>query len=209
MLCVPHTLHNMGKNLDFPTLSGFFTPWLTLVQNTPAAKSRWRSVLGGCTSPATFSKVRWWSRWECWREVAINFGSLQTFLEKLVEDDIGDATTAAMIAIIKDPVKKNQLELELAAILSLERIVQATYRLEGDGLELLLAYDILTELRSYGDSLGKDASDLPNVAALLRKGLKIDIGTKVLEWFEAPYSDWFAGKVRISLPLVKYSKQRD
>ena len=88
------------------------------------------------------------------------------------------------------PLPKNQLELELAAILSLERIVQATYRrLEGDGLELLLAHDILTELRSDGDNLGKDASDLPNGAALLRKGLKIVIGTKVLEWFEAPYSD--------------------
>jgi hypothetical protein len=191
MLCFPHTLHNCGKHINLPVLEEFMTPWLQLVCNPGAAKLRWKGVIGG--QAASYSKVRWWSRWEVMKEIALNFGAVPQFLADLEADDIGDATTIKMIEMIRN--QRSQLELELATIMSCENLCRATYRLEGDGLELLLVHRILEELLSFGRRLGNDAASLPSVAALLRKKHKIALGTKLREWYPAPHSKWFEGTV--------------
>eukprot|EP00967_Tisochrysis_lutea_P135780 scaffold241392_cov33-Tisochrysis_lutea.AAC.1 len=43
--------------------------------------------------------------------------------------------------------------------------------------------------------MGKDASTLPNVASVLRAEAKPAIGTKTLEYYEAPYHRWFRGVI--------------
>lgn len=58
----------------------------------------------------------------------------------------------------------------------------ATYRLEGDGLEILLVHETIEPLRAFGRSLGKDASDLPSVSALLRAKCVIAQGTCIREY---------------------------
>jgi hypothetical protein len=79
--------------------------------------------------------------------------------------------------------------------MSCERLCIATYRLEDDRLELLLVHRTIEALRAFGRTLGDDASDLPSVAALLRKSHVIAKGTELYEWFEAQHSQWFTGKV--------------
>ena len=190
MLCFPHTLHNTGKHLQLPVLDEFMTPWLQLVPQPGAAKLRWQAILGKGVS--SYSKVRWWSRWEIMQEIALNFGALLGFLTNLDADGIGDATTKKMLAIVTN--QRQELELELAAVMSCERLCLATYRMEGDRLELLLIHHTIEELIQFGHNLGKDASDLPSVAALLRNRA-IDLNTKTREWFPAPHNKWFAGKV--------------
>ena len=91
------------------------------------------------------------------QEIATNFGALPDFLAVLDRDDVGEATTKKMLAIMND--KKEALELELAAVMSCERLCTATYRLEGDGLELLLVYPTIEALRTFGRTLGTDASN--------------------------------------------------
>eukprot|EP00966_Prymnesium_polylepis_P330431 7386086-Prymnesium_polylepis.1 len=127
------------------------------------------------------------------QQIAQNFGAIPDFLNGLADDEIGDATTAKMLDIIKN--RRSEFELELAAVMSCERLCTATYRLEGDGLELLLVHPTIEALRGFGATLGNDASDLPSVAALLRRDHKIKQGTEIYEWFEAPHSKWFKGKV--------------
>ena len=207
MLCFPHTLHNTGKHLALPVLNEFMTPWLQLVAQPGAAKLRWKQIIGEAV--ASFSKVRWWSRWEIMQEIATNFGEIPAFLDGLIGDDIGDATTTKMHAIITN--QRAELELELAAVMSCERLCIATYRIEGDGLELLLVYRIIEELRAFGANLGKDGSDLPSVSALLRKSHTIAVGTEIYDWFPAPDSKWYTGKVvrmptaALSTYKIKYS----
>ena len=191
MLCFPHTLHNTGKHLNIPVLEQFITPWLQIVMQPGAANTRWKSIIDGPVPG--FSKVRWWSRWEIMKQVAENFSQLPAFLNSLDDDDIGDATTKKMLDVLNN--NKDALELELAAVLSCERLCTATYRLEGDGLELLLVHQTIEVLRAFGATLGNDASDLPSVAALLRQRHKIDKGTTTYEWFEAPHSAWFTGRI--------------
>jgi hypothetical protein len=191
MLCFPHTLHNTGKHLELPVLNEFMTSWLNLVPQPGAAKLRWEAILGkGCSK---YSKVRWWSRWEIMQEIATNFGALPNFLADLDNNNIGDATTKKMIEILTN--QKDALELELAAVMSCERLCTATYRLEGDGLELLLTHRTIEALRMFGRTIGTDASNLPNVAALLRNRHVIAKGTDIREWFPAPHNAWFTGKV--------------
>jgi hypothetical protein len=210
MLCFPHTLHNTGKHLELPVLNEFMTSWLNLVPQPGGAKLRWEAILGkGCSK---YSKVRWWSRWEIMQEIATNFGALPNFLADLDNNNIGDATTKKMIAILTN--QKDALELELAAVMSCERLCTATYRLEGDGLELLLTHRTIEALRLFGRTLGTDASNLPNVAALLRNRHVIAKGTEIREWFPAPISAWFTGKVTL-VPTrasadyqIKYSDNR-
>ena len=98
-----------------------------------------------------------------------------------------------MIEILTN--QKDALELELAAVMSCERLCTATYRLEGDGLELLLTHRTIEALRMFGRTIGTDASNLPNVAALLRNRHVIAKGTDIREWFPAPHNAWFTGKV--------------
>ena len=191
MLCFPHTLHNTGKHLELPTLNEFLTPWLQLVPQPGAAKLRWEGILGkGCSK---YSKVRWWSRWEIMQEIATNFSSLPDFLASLDVDGIGEASTKKMIDIVTN--KRKELELELAAAMSCERLCTATYRLEGDGLELLLTHSTIEALRDFGRTLGNDPSNLPSVAALLRNRHTIAVGTEIREYFGAPYNKWYTGKV--------------
>ena len=65
--------------------------------------------------------------------------------------------------------------------MSCERLCTATYRLEGDGLELLLVHPTIEALRGFGATLGNDASDLPSVAALLRRNHTVTLGTEIYE----------------------------
>eukprot|EP00965_Chrysotila_dentata_P132786 4390300-Pleurochrysis_carterae.AAC.1 len=84
------------------------------------------------------------------RELSRNFGKLSAFLEGLDDDDIGESTVSVMKAILKDEGK--ELESELAVLmLSMEQLCKATYILEGGGLVQLLAYDLIKELRDFGD----------------------------------------------------------
>jgi hypothetical protein len=75
-----------------------------------------------------------------------------------------------------------RLELEFAAMLDTRRIVSTTYEMEGDRLEILLAFDRVEALRAHGRALGNDGT-LPNVDAVLRKHTEIKKGTQILrEW---------------------------
>ena len=203
ILCFSHTLHNSGKHLNLPVIDEFMTGWLQLVMQPGAAKSRWKGIIG--TEVASYSKVRWWSRFEIMEEIATNFGEIPDFIRSLEDDDIGDATTLKMATILAS--QRDELELELAAVMCCKRLRDATYRLEGDQLELLLTYQTIEALRNFGATLGKDASDLPSVASLLRKRHKIANGTEVYEWYEAPHSKWFQGKVTRMPTIAKPTYQ--
>lgn len=71
-----------------------------------------------------------------------------------------------------------QLELEFAAMLYQQRLVQATYDLKGDRLEILEDHDKIYALKAYGTAFGEDDT-LPNADAALRKHVKVKVDTKI------------------------------
>ena len=67
-------------------------------------------------------------------------------------------------------------------MLDSRRIVSTCYELEGDRLEILIAYDRLEALRAHGRSLGDDGT-IPNVDSILRKHMEIKKNTVISkEW---------------------------
>lgn len=69
-------------------------------------------------------------------------------------------------------------------MLDLRSIVKATYDLEGDRLEILLVYDRIEHLRQLGQSIIAEAPGvLPNVDALLRANVLLQVGLRVSKYF--------------------------
>lgn len=127
MMCISHTLSHTAEHADLPTLKEFMTPWISLVQHHPSAKNLWRTMIG--SSMKGFSTIRWFSREEVCNELAENYGSLQDFMEQLIEDEIGDAHPRKMASILAN--QKEELRLELACNLDLKPLLTACYSLEG------------------------------------------------------------------------------
>lgn len=127
------------------------------------------------------------------KDLAENFSILDPFLRKLDEELVGGSTTQTLLNIMSNSME--ELKIDLALTMDLEILCSTTYRLEGDGLEILLVHDELEALRERGRMLGSNASTLPNVAAILRAKQPISIGLATIEYYGAPYHQYFKGKV--------------
>lgn len=191
-MCISHTLSHTGEHVELLTLEAFMTPWLSLVQNHPAAKSLWKESIG--TAMVGYSTIRWCSREEVQNEIATNFGALDDFLQTLIDRDIGEAHPKKMLKIYND--HRPTLEAELALSLDLKVIIQTVYKLEGDGLLILLARSKIDALLAFGNTVGDDQSSLPNLAAVLRKNTELKKKTKIHEWYGPPHNTWFDGEVK-------------
>ena len=66
-------------------------PWYILVCSNPSALSLWREMIG--EPPKGYSNVRWYCRAEIQMQIAVHFDKMRAFLQKLVDREIGDATT--------------------------------------------------------------------------------------------------------------------
>lgn len=109
-------------------------------------------------------------------EMAVNFGLPSRTLNLFEETGYGDAHIKAMRTIYDE--NPAQLELELAAMLDQQSLVQANYDLEDDRLEVLVTYDKIESLRTYGRALGEDGT-LRNADSVLRKRFVIKVGTRI------------------------------
>ena len=204
ILCVSHTLHNMGKHLEHTHLNTFMTAWLTGPLKSNAAKAIWRDLIR--VALKLFSKVRWWSRFEVIIQIATHFGAVGTFISRLEHENICEATVATLRDVYDN--HGNTLKLEMAGVVDLELLVRTTYKLEGDGLEILLAYDMIESIRTFGNSLSTTSTtNLPNSAAVARATHVMKIGSKLYEYFDHPYDAWFAGTIvrmpTAAIPTIK------
>ena len=194
LLCFCHLLSLVGGALVFPALNEFMTSWLVLVQNSPAAKSLWLEKSGQAMEG--YSPIRWHSKAMVEMQLGENFAVLPDFLLELVADGIGDATTKTMLEIYTDDPLN--LELQIAAVMDLKKIVSTTYELEGERLEILLAFRRLESLRALGRSI-KDPmqarSVLRNASALVnRYAGSIRIGGAFKKQFHG-HPGWFKGTI--------------
>lgn len=103
-----------------------------------------------------------------------------------------------MKAVLDNPAKRASFELQLSIAMDLELFVTTTYSLEGDGLCILKAYDMIEDVRKLGRSLHTQAA-LPNTAALLRSRVKLEDGVKFRQYWseqDAPgKSGWYDGVI--------------
>ena len=108
--CFSHTLDNAGGKFNTPTLNEYLTAWIRLFSLSPKARLVWRDRTG--IAVKSYSKTRWWSKWEVAKQLMELFGDVLPFLE--CSEDVGLATRAKMREILANPQSKALLQLELA-----------------------------------------------------------------------------------------------
>ena len=159
--CYSHTIDHVGEKFVTPTLHEFGLLWVSLFAHSPKACVAWRTRTG--RSMASYSKTRWWSRWEVFQQVMLQYGDLVPFLEE--NADIAPSTRPKLLSLLCDPQKNTKLQLELASIIDCgEAFVKATYSLEGDGALVFSCFDVLSSLQ-----LRIQNAHFPNLIAVAKK----------------------------------------
>ena len=109
----------------------------------------------------SYSKTRWWSRWEVMHLITQQFGDVEAFLRN---DEVSSATSGKLMEIVSDVRKKATLQLELAAVIDIGiHFVKATYDLEGDGPLVFTCHDIVERVR-----IAVRSAYYPNIDAIAR-----------------------------------------
>jgi hypothetical protein len=138
VLCLCHTLMNVGKHIQLATLDEFLAKWIQIIYggSSAAHKAAWKRMID--VSVVGHSTVRWYCEGEIIIQNARNFPSLHPFLTQLVAD--GNCPTLAPAALEILNSNERLLKLQHAAIMDIESIISVTYEMEGDGLPQLLAF---------------------------------------------------------------------
>ena len=128
--CFSHTLDIVGEHFHIPTLSKFTSLWVSLFTHSPKVCILWKDYTA--ISMPSYSPTRWWSRWEVYKQMMVQFGDLEDFLKS--NSDVSPTTRTKLLSFFSDHSRKANLQIELAAIIDYgEPFVKATYKLEGDG----------------------------------------------------------------------------
>ena len=136
--CFSHTIDNAGRKLATPILDEFLSAWVSLFSHSPKGRLAWKSRT--CIAVRSYSQTRWWSKWEVEKQLMEMYGDVLPFLEE--NEDVGQATRKKMLDILHDTQKQGLLQIELAATVDGGLpLVQATYRLEGDGPLALTCFE--------------------------------------------------------------------
>ena len=69
--CYSDTLSHVGENFKTPALTGFMHSWITLFSHSPKTKLLWKEPVG--RSMPSYSKTKWWSKWEVVKMVMLHF----------------------------------------------------------------------------------------------------------------------------------------
>ena len=143
--CFFHTLDIIGEKFKLPFLMDFSTAWISLFSHSPKTKALWKEQTG--RSMASLSKTRWWSRWEIYKQLLLQFGDIMPFLQN--HTDIGASLRPKMLAMLSDSRNLGLLQMELATVVDVgECFVSRTYKLEGDGLLAITCFEEIVRVRT-------------------------------------------------------------
>ena len=109
--CFSHTLDLVGEHFHTPTLSEFGVLWVSLFAHSPKARMLWRDHTS--LFMPSYSPTRWWSRWEMFKQVMLQFGDVEEFLKG---SDVSPTTRTKLLSFFSDSSKKANLQIELATI---------------------------------------------------------------------------------------------
>ena len=158
--CFSHTLDHVGERFSTPIAHEFVTYWISLFAHSPKARLLWSQQTGRTVQG--YSATRWWSKWEVLNQLFELFGDVKPFLNH--KEEFSSSTRAKLAEYFADNQKLNALKVELAAIIDAGKpFVQATYKLEGDGLLVFQCYEIISAL-----STSVILENYPNVQAVVK-----------------------------------------
>ena len=102
VVCFSQTLGNVGNHLVIPTLLEFGSVWIRLFHHNYKAKLLWKDLTG--QRPCSHrSETRWWSKWEVYQQILMQFGDIERFLIEAEAINVGPQLLHQLQAIFSDP----------------------------------------------------------------------------------------------------------
>lgn len=127
VVCLYHTLNNVGSHLMIPTLLEFINLWIALFHSY-RAKLAWKDLTG--RKPKSYCETRWWSKWEVYKQLPEQYGDVQRFLQEAAAEKIAPNIVSQLQNVQSDPEALVKLKLELAVTIDVgEHFVKDTYYL--------------------------------------------------------------------------------
>ena len=199
VVCFSHTLDNVGNHFEIPTLKEFGSLWIRMFRNSCKAKLLWKDLTG--RAPKSYSETRWWSRWEVYQQLMVQFGDLERYVEEAKDANVCPQILPQLQEILSDPQQHMLLKLELAATIDVgEHFVKATYFLEGDGPLIFNCYEKVSAVNQ-----ACQAPHYPNVHAIATAIAREDPGQNVAALERRakacvePAITWFQRKFNVDL----------
>ena len=78
VICFSPALDLVGSTFATPNLDKFMKLWPRIFQHSSKAKLLWREKTG--KSFKSYSPTRWWSKWECQKQMMLQWGEVPAFL---------------------------------------------------------------------------------------------------------------------------------
>ena len=142
IICMSHSLDNVGKRFQTPLLDSFLRSWVSLFAHSPAARIAWRGLTGEAIK--SYSRTRWWSWWEMLQQLYTLFDHVSPFLQAL---ECSPTVQASLLHVMNSPDDLRCLRMQLAVTVDAGKLfVKKTYLLEGDGEMVVDTYVHLQEL---------------------------------------------------------------
>ena len=152
--CFSHSADGSGKRFKTPELDLFLSTFIELFRVGEKAHNMWTKSTK-CRRFQKPNKTRWWTRWEAAEFLRKNLHRVVTFLTTKHPGGWEPKSFVALRDMHRDKDFWATLMLQLAAVSDVGKpLVSATYRLEGNKLIILDAYDIIhsLELRMRSNS---------------------------------------------------------
>ena len=100
VVCLSHTLDNVGNHFVIPNLTEFGNLWIRLFSQSHKAGLMWKELTG--RKPKSYSETRWWSRWEVYKQLMEQFGEVQRFIDDMVRENVAPQTSRQLVDFFSD-----------------------------------------------------------------------------------------------------------
>lgn len=192
--CFSHTLDHVGGRVKADDLKLFIEHWVGLFSHSCKLRLEWKDKTGKAIR--TYSKTRWWSKWQVMEQVHDMFGDVVGFLVADAPQD-SSILRKRLKATIEDLPARAQLQMQLSAVVEFGRpFADATYQLEGDGALCSRVYEVISALTRF---VNAEPVHLPCTTAVART---LSAGNQLQQ------QQWLAFAQECIAPAIHYFNQR-
>ena len=106
VVCFSHTLDNVGNHFKVPDLLSFGSLWIRLFKHSHRAKLIWQELTG--RTQKSYSETRWWSKWEVFEQLLVQFGDVEQFLQEAEAAKLAPQIVPPIRETLSDQAEPNQ-----------------------------------------------------------------------------------------------------
>jgi len=170
--CMSHTLARVGSYFATPTLDRFISLWCSMFSKSYKARRVWSKFVDGFITVNQIGETRWWATYEAVEQAAKCFGDITAFINGDLLDGSFAPKKAQKLKALVNPASAKYVDLMVEMAIYCDagkKLCQATYSLEGDGVLMHLAFDLIVSAYDHLDALVGGRSQAQMTAAVVTR----------------------------------------